>query len=126
MAEKKRFDIYDRAFNFAVRAVKFLDKLPQSMAAVEYSRQLIKASGSIGSNMAEADGALSKKDFINKVGIARREARESKHWLRLIEATVATKGQFDKEELHWLINESTELMLILSAIIKNSQEQERN
>ena len=65
----KEFDIYDPAFNFAVRIVKFLDKLPKNTALIEYSRQLIRSSGSIGANIEEADGALSKKNFINKMGL---------------------------------------------------------
>ena len=80
MSNSKKYDIYERAFDFAVRTNKLLEKLPKTTAFIEYSRQLIKASGSIGSNLAEADGALTKKDFINKVGIARRESRESRHW----------------------------------------------
>ena len=121
MSENRKFDIYDRAFHLAVRTAKFVDRLTQNMLVAEYGRQLIKASGGIGSNIAEADGTLSKKDFISKMGIARRESRESRHWLRLIGATVDIKEQKDKEELRWLINESTEIMLILSSIINKSQ-----
>ena len=67
MNKKKPFDIYDRAFSFAVRTVKFLNKLPKSIVIAEYSCQLIRSSGSIGSNIEEADGALTKRDFINKI-----------------------------------------------------------
>ena len=121
MTNEEAYDIYDRAFDFAVKSDKLLDKLHKSMAIMEYSKQLIKASGSIGANIEEADGVLTRRDFINKMGIARRESRESRHWLRLIEATASFKEQVEKEELKWLIKESTEIMLILNSIIENTE-----
>lgn len=121
MGEKRDFDIYDRAFQFAVRTAKVIDQLPLTQTTREYSKQLIRASGSIGSNLEEADGALTRKDFINKVGISRREARESRHWLRLLEATTSFAIKAIGEEMRWLINESKEIMLILSSIIKNTR-----
>ena len=120
MSNGKKYDIYDRAFKFAVSVAKFLEMLPKRTALIEYSRQLIKSSGSIGANISEADGALTKKDFINKMGIARREAKESKHWLTLIKAVGSFKDESLKKELDWLITESTEILLILSSIIKNT------
>ncbi len=79
MTNEKKFDIYDRTLEFAVRVALFIDKLPKGIASVEYAKQLIRSSGSIGANMEEADGAVSRKDFVNKVGIARKEAKESGH-----------------------------------------------
>ena len=80
---------------------------------MEYGKQLIRSSGSIGANLEEADGTLTKKDFINKMAIARREARESKYWLRLIQQV----NRLECPELVTLIGEANELVLILSAII---------
>jgi len=80
---------------------------------LEYGKQLIRSSGSIGANLEEADGTLTKKDFINKMAIARREARESKYWLRLIQQV----NRLECPELVTLIGEANELVLILSAII---------
>ena len=77
MTNGRKFDIYDRALEFAARVAILVNKLPRIQAALEYGRQVIRASGSIGANIEEADGALTKKDFINKMGIARRESRES-------------------------------------------------
>ena len=121
MTNEKRFDIYDRALGFAVRVAKLIDRLPKSLAVLEYGKQLIKASGSVGANIEEADGALTKKDFINKMGIARRESRESRHWLNLIKKTELINNQEDERELDWQIRESRELMLILSSIINNTK-----
>jgi len=125
MADKK-LDIYDRAFKFAARVVKFLEQLPSSNVAREYQKQLIRSSGSVGANLGEADGALSRKDFLSKLAISRREARESKHWLRLIQATGIVKDRVLMDELDSLIQESSELLLILSAIIKNTQKSSKS
>lgn len=122
MTNDRKFDIYERALEFATKVAKFIEKLPKSIAAIEYSRQLIRASGSIGSNMEEADGALTRKDFINKMGISRRESRESRHWLRLIKQVQLVRGQEDEKELDRLINESKEILLIVSSIIRKTQE----
>jgi len=121
MSNNRKYDIYDRAFNFAVRVAKFLETLPKRTVLIEYSRQLIKSSGSIGANISEADGALTKKDFVNKMGIARREAKESRHWLTLIKAVGSFKEENTERELDWLIAESIEILLILSSIIKNTR-----
>ena len=114
-----KFDIKDRSLEFAVRAARFIDKLPRKQSALEYGKQLIRSSASIGANIEEADGALSKKDFVNKIGISRREAKESGYWLQLIKK-VELVGQGEDQELDWLINESNELKLILSAIINST------
>ena len=122
MDNQKKFDIYDRVFKFAVRVAKMLKQLQKDTAISEYSRQLIRSSGSIGANLAEADGALSKKDFINKMGIARREAQESHHWLRLISSVVSFDNNFHIGEIDPLVAESKEIMLILSSIVKKAKE----
>ncbi len=122
MTNRRKFDIYDRALEFAARVTKLVDRLPKSQAALEYGRQVIRASGSIGANIEEADGTLTKKDFVNKMGIARREARESRHWLRLIKKVGLTNHPEDKKELDWQIGEAEELMLILSSIINKTKE----
>jgi four helix bundle protein len=122
MTKDRKFDIYERTLEFATKVAKFIEKLPKSITAIEYSKQLIRASGSIGSNMEEADGALTKRDFINKMGISRRESRESRHWLRLIKQVRLIKNLEDEKELDWLINESKEILLIVSSIIRKTQE----
>lgn len=108
-------------FEFSVRTVKLIEKLPERISVSEYGRQLIRSSRSIGANLEEADGALTKKDFINKVGISRREARESRHWVKLLKAIVPIHNTSIKNELDWSIKECNEILLILSSIIKKSQ-----
>ncbi len=117
----KKYNIRERALEFAARVAKFTNKLPHNQAAIEYGKQLIRASASIGANIEEADGTLSKKDFVNKMAIGRRESRESKYWLQLIEKTDLINNPSNITELNWLAKEAEELMLILSAIINKSK-----
>ncbi len=113
----KKFDIYDRCFIFASKTAQILLRMPRNPFIDEYVKQLIRSSGSIGANLTEADGAISKKDFINKLCIARKEAKESIHWLKLIHSISSVNGNL----LNGLIQENTEIMLILSKIIQNTQ-----
>jgi len=115
--EKKRYDIADRALEFAAQIALFTDKLPKNDACHIYQRQLIRASSSIGANIEEADGSLSRRDFVNKMAIARREARESRYWLLLLQKAGFTGYDDPKQNIMRLINEARELMLILSSII---------
>ncbi len=117
MTNEKQYNIYERALEFAVRSAKLISILSRSQAGFEYGKQLIRASGSIGANIEEADGALSKRDFVNKIAIARREARESRHWVRLIGKVGLINNPENRKELDWLVNEGTEILLILSSII---------
>ena len=80
------FDIKERTFLFGVRVIKLVGKLPRTVAGIEVGRQLIRAGTSVGSNMEEADGTVSKRDFVNQVKAARKEARESRYWLAMIAA----------------------------------------
>lgn len=106
------FDIRKRTFLFAVRVVQFVGKLPRTTAAIEIARQLVRAGSSVGCNVEEADGALSRKDFVNHIRIARKEARETRFWFRLIE----TAALLHDPELPALIQETDELVRILSKI----------
>jgi four helix bundle protein len=118
-AKSLNYDLDTRSMEFATKVAKLVLSLTQNQVAKEYSRQLIRSSASIGANIEEADGTLSKRDFINKLGIARREARESKYWLKLINNVGLSS---DKELLDYLIKASTELLLILSSIINKTRE----
>jgi four helix bundle protein len=82
----KRYDLEERTLRFAQRVRGFVKKLPKTLANIEDSRQLIDASGSVGANYIEANEALSKKDFLMRIKICRKEAKESRYWLRLVDA----------------------------------------
>jgi four helix bundle protein len=110
------FDIKQRTFLFGVRIIKLVGKLPRTVAGVEVGRQLIRAGTSVGSNMQEADGALSKKDFVNHVRIARKEARESRYWLAMIGAADLLRDP----DVQALSQEADEIVRILSGIITSA------
>jgi four helix bundle protein len=113
----KIFDLEERTFEFARRCRAFVKKLPKTIANVEDCRQLIKASGSVGANYIEANESLGKKDFVMRVKISRKEAKESRYWLRLLDMDNSEDLIREQSEL---ITESTELMNIFGAIIRKS------
>jgi four helix bundle protein len=115
---KPVYDLEERTFLFAKDTRLLIKSLPPSIANVEDSRQLVRSSGSIGANYREANESLSKKDFVFRVKISRKEAKESNYWLRLIFETNVLENS---EEVKRLINESIELKKILSSIIEKSK-----
>ncbi|MBE0516988.1 MAG: four helix bundle protein, partial [Methanophagales archaeon] len=82
--EEKIYNIRERVFCFAQRVLEIAEMLPQNRVCDVLRTQIVKSGTSIGANMEEADGAVTKRDFINKITIARKEAKETKYWLRLI------------------------------------------
>jgi len=115
---KPVYDLEERTFQFAKDVRLFIKTLPYSLANEEDSRQVIKSSGSVGANYIEANESLSKKDFVLRVKISRKEAKESSYWLRLILETNVLKNG---DEAKRLKNESIELKKILSSIIEKSK-----
>lgn len=115
-------DIQERTLDFGVQILKFSNKLPKTNSGNVLVKQLVRSGTSIGANMEEADGASSKKDFINKVIISRKEARETRYWLRLIQKAELINNPSNKQELKKLIQEVYELMKILSSIANKAKE----
>ncbi len=114
----KTYDFEERTFIFARDVRLFLKKIRNNITNREDGRQLVKASGSVGANYIEANDALGDRDFIFRLKISRKEAKESKYWLRLLKATNDIKFS---EELTKLIQESDELKRILSKMIQKLQ-----
>lgn len=112
---KKKYDLEDRTLKFAKDVRNFVRLLPKSVANTEDIKQLVRSSGSIGANYIEANECLGKKDFIMRIRISRKEAKESKFWLELID--VGGKSDLDKTRIE-LRQEAVELMLILSSIMR--------
>jgi len=81
----KRYDLGERTLKFAKRVRGFIKIIPRTLAITEDSKQLIRSSGSVGANYIEAEECLSKKDFIMRIKICRKEAKESIYWLELLE-----------------------------------------
>jgi len=114
---EKVYDLEERTFRFARNTALFCRKLPKNAANLEYADQAIRASGSVGANYIEANEALSKKDFLMRVKICRKEAKESAYWLRWI---VEVNAEGIGSEGLSLKREAEELKKILSAIILKS------
>lgn len=93
----------------------FCKKLPKTISNIEYIRQGIRSSGSVGANYIEANESLSKKDFTYRLKICRKEVKESAYWLKLI---LETNDNKFKDEGMLLLKEALELKKIFSAIIK--------
>ena len=74
----KLYDLEDRTFAFARNVRAFVKELPKTMANIEDGKQVIKSSGSVGANYIEANESLSKKDFIMRIKISRKEVKESR------------------------------------------------
>src|SRR5437763_8816437 len=110
-------DLKDRTFRFAESVRSFVKQLPRTISNTEDVRQLVRASGSVAANWIEADEALSKKDFLMRVKICRKEAKESRLFLRLIDAGLTKETVSSRESL---AKEARELTLIFSAIISKS------
>jgi len=114
----KRYDLEDRTYEFARCVRAFVKQLSRTICNIEDVKQVVRSSGSIGANYIEANEALSKKDFRMRIRISRKESKETRYWLRLLD----TQGEpaFDSERCR-LVQESTELMRIFGAILKKSE-----
>jgi four helix bundle protein len=113
---EKKYDLEERTFKFAKRVIEFITRIEKNLSNVEIAKQLIRSSGSVGANYIEANEAFSKKDFVLRIKICRKEAKESCYWLKLI-----TCGRDTEQERSALLQESTELMKIFGSIVTKSQ-----
>ena len=114
----KLYDLEERTFNFARKVREFLKKLPKNIFFYEDVNQLTRSSGSVGANYIEANESLSRKDFFMRIKICRKEAKESRYWLQLINCN--NDPILDKERLI-LIQESIELTNIFGSIIRRNE-----
>ncbi|MFZ4776630.1 MAG: four helix bundle protein [Terrimicrobiaceae bacterium] len=111
-------DICDRTFEFAVRVVKLCQTLDEKPGVSRtLANQLLRSGTSIGSNVEESQAGQSKSDFVSKLSISCKEARETHYWLRLLAAT----NIIPESKLAALIDEADQLIAILTTIIKNSR-----
>lgn len=103
----KKFDLEERTFEFAKNVIELISKLPKTISNIEIGKQLVRSAGSVGANYIEANEFLGKKDFAMRIRICRKEAKESRYWLMLLNL-----------ETPRLIQESTELMKIFGAVLE--------
>ncbi|KKQ41908.1 MAG: hypothetical protein US60_C0027G0008 [Microgenomates group bacterium GW2011_GWC1_37_8] len=119
---KKNFeDIHKRIYRFVIRVLIFLKKLPDTSENKVIRYQLAKSATSMGANDQEADGTTSVKDFINKYTIVRKESKETNYWLNVIKDT----NPDITKEIDEFVDESLELIKIVSKIIYNSKNKVR-
>lgn len=111
-----KYDLEERTTKFSEMIIELCKKVPQNPITLPIINQLLRSATSIGANYAEANGASSKKDFKNKIFICKKEARETKYWLRLlIKASPSLK-----EEIRYSFKEAEELTLIFSKIAQST------
>ncbi|OGY42152.1 MAG: four helix bundle protein [Candidatus Buchananbacteria bacterium RBG_13_39_9] len=116
MQNTKQYDLEERTFRFAKRVNVYVNNLPKTITNLENGKQLVKSGGSVGANYIEANEAISKKDFIFRIKICRKETKESRFWLRLTEPSEEFKIEQDE-----LIDEATQLMKIFGSILEKSK-----
>ena len=117
-SNNRPYDLEERTLLFAKEVRLFVKTLTKTIANIEDAKQVVRSSGSVAANYIEANEALSKKDFVFRVKVSRKEAKESILWLRLINET---NELFNMKDAEYLIQEASELKKILSAIIDKSQ-----
>ncbi len=106
--------ILDKTYNYAIRIVKLYQYLCKEKKEFELSRQILRSGTSIGANVEESVGGLSRKDFLAKLGVSYREARETRFWLRLLRDT----DYISKEQSESMLEDLEEIIRIITAIQK--------
>ena len=110
----KKWDLEERTAKFGENIIIFCKKIPKNPITIPLISQLVKAGTSVGANYCEADDAESKKDFRHKIGIVKKESRESKHFIRMVISAVPEL----RDEAIPLWQEAKELNLIFNSIYK--------
>ncbi len=112
----KKFDLEDRTLEFAKSCLDLSKLLKNDLENIEYKKQFIRSSGSVGANYREANEAISKKDFLYRLRICRKEAKETNYWLKLL----LHGNQNLVNIITPKIQESMELVKIFSAILEKN------
>ncbi len=113
-----KYDLEERTFQFAKRVRDFVRRLPRTVCNLEDVKQLARSSGSVGSNYIEANESLGKKDFLLHIKISRKEAKESRFHLRLLDTGLDNGLEAERTAL---AQEASELMNIFGAILRKSE-----
>jgi four helix bundle protein len=115
--KNKKYDLEERTAKFGEEIIELCKSIPKTIITESIIKQLIRSATSVGANYCEADCAESRKDFEHKLAISKKEAKETKHWLRML-AKTDKKFQSEAREL-W--KEANELQLIFITIINKSK-----
>ena len=116
-SSQQKFDLEERTAHFGEAVIGFAKKIPRTAVTLSLISQFVRADTSVGANYCEADDAVSKKEFHHKIGTCKKEARETKYWLRMI----AIADPALKEEARMLWQEAKELHLIFAAILRKRE-----
>ena len=111
----RHYDLEDRTLRFAKDIIALVNLVTKTVPNLEISKQLVRSAGSVGANYIEANESLGKKDFLMRIRISRKESKESRYWLKLLMCGSELDGCREK-----LVQESTELMKIFGAILRNA------
>ena len=114
---QKEYNLEERTVVLAEHIIHLVKKVKVTPINTRIIEQVVGSGGSVGANYCEANEAESKKDFTHKVGICKKEIKETKHWLRLL----AASNPETREETRTLWKESQELLLIFSSIVRSSR-----
>ncbi len=114
---EKNYDLEERTAQFGERIIGFAKTLPKNLVNNSLISQVVRSGTSVGANYMESDAAESKKDFRHKIGICRKESKETKHWLRMIAKSEPAKA----DECRALWKEAQELTLIFSSIFRSTK-----
>jgi len=111
-----KYNLKERTFKLAKNVIEYVDNLPKKVSGFEIGKQLVRSAGSVGANYIEADEALSKKDFVMRIKICKKEAKETRYWLELSQP-IPKNINIKKH----LVCESTELIKIFATIVNKTK-----
>ncbi|MBI4065159.1 four helix bundle protein [Candidatus Gottesmanbacteria bacterium] len=114
---KEKYKIHDRIYSFVLRVLNAVKEIPRTPENVVLIKQVVRSSASIGANASEADGAESKKEFIHRFTIAKKEAKETLYWVMLI----SDHNELLKKRFLQLLDENKQIIAIISKIIINAK-----
>ena len=117
VANKPKYDLEERTASFGEGVIRLCQTIKQDAIMRPLIQQLVRSATSIGANYMEANGASSKKDFVNKIFICKKEAQETKHWLRMLASCLPDK----KASIRSLWEECQQLTLIFQKIASSSR-----
>lgn len=117
MQKNKTYDLEERTTTFSKEIIIFCQKSRKDIVTTPLVTQLVRSGTSIGANYCEANGASSKKDFVNKIFICKKESKETQYWLKILSDALPE----NKDKLSELWQEAKELAMIFSAIASKSK-----
>ena len=121
MSSTAKYDLEERTAKFGEDTIDFIKTLPSSIITRQLTLQLIRSATSVGANYCEADSAETRKDFTHKLGLCKKEAKETRHWLRMLARLLPDK----KDEIRKLWVEADELQRIFISIVRKTKENEQ-